>query len=48
MAKKKASGGKKAAPKVSYHYKPDNLTLEQWQIALRVRRLKKRRLALGK
>lgn len=22
-------------PKVSYHYKPDNLTLEQWQIALR-------------
>lgn len=21
--------------KVSYHYKPDNLTLEQWQIALR-------------
>lgn len=35
MAKKKASGGKKAAPKVSYHYKPDNLTLEQWQIALR-------------
>ena len=35
MAKKKASGGKKVAPKVSYHYKPDNLTLEQWQIALR-------------
>ena len=35
MAKKKASGGKKAASKVSYHYKPDNLTLEQWQIALR-------------
>ena len=23
------------AVKVSYHYKPDNLTLEQWQIALR-------------
>ena len=41
MAKKKASGGKKAAPKVSYHYKPDNLTCA-------VRRLKKRRLALGK
>ncbi len=33
---KKASIRKKAqAPKVSYHYKPEHLSLEQWQIALR-------------
>lgn len=31
MAKKKTDKSKK----VSYHYKPDNMTLEQWQIALR-------------
>ena len=35
--KSKAKNKKKApqTPKVSYHYKPDNMTLEQWQIALR-------------
>ena len=27
--------GEKDAPKVSYHYKPDNMTPEEWQIALR-------------
>ncbi len=26
---------KNTAPKVSYHYKPENMTLEQWQVALR-------------
>ena len=38
MEKKSKTKGKKQekqAPKVSYHYKPDNMTLEQWQIALR-------------
>ena len=39
MAKKSQTNGKakdsKGTPKVSYHYKPDNLTLEQWQVALR-------------
>ena len=38
MEKKRKTKGKKQekqAPKVSYHYKPENMTLEQWQIALR-------------
>ena len=36
MAKKKAGGAKKkAAPKVSYYYKPEDQTLEEWQVALR-------------
>lgn len=39
MAKKKNTGNKKkndkTAPKVSYHCKPDGMTLEEWQIALR-------------
>lgn len=26
---------KDSSPKVSYHYKPENMTLEEWQIALR-------------
>lgn len=26
---------KNTTPKVSYHYKPENMTLEQWQVALR-------------
>lgn len=26
---------KSTSPKVSYHYKPENMTLEQWQVALR-------------
>lgn len=34
MAATKKSTEKKA-PKVSYHYKPDNLTITEWQIALR-------------
>lgn len=37
MAKKSKSVNSKkvSVPKVSYHYKPDNLTLREWQIALR-------------
>ncbi len=42
MAKGKAKQNKKAASKVSYHYKPDNMTLEQWQIALRRQALEKK------
>lgn len=32
---KTAKKRKESTVKVSYHYKPDNLTLEEWQIALR-------------
>ncbi|MDR2968951.1 MAG: DEAD/DEAH box helicase [Tannerellaceae bacterium] len=32
---KKAKEAKEAAAKVSYHYRPDNMTLQDWQIALR-------------
>ena len=39
MNNKTKTGGKaktdKQTQKVSYYYKPDNMTLEQWQIALR-------------
>lgn len=37
MAKRNSKSDKKkeATSKVSYHYKPDNLTLQEWQIALR-------------
>ncbi len=37
MAKKNTTANKKKATtvKVSYHYKPDNMTLEEWQNALR-------------
>lgn len=37
MTDKKTSKpkGDKTRPKVSYHYKPEKMTLEQWQIALR-------------
>lgn len=35
MATKRTKETKKTTPKVSYHYKPDNMTPEQWQIALR-------------
>lgn len=30
-----ASNKKKQGPKVSPNFKPDNMTLEQWQVALR-------------
>lgn len=33
--KTKNTSGKEPVNKVSYHYKPDNLTMEEWQIALR-------------
>ena len=35
MGKKANTKKKKQPTKVSYHYKPENLSLEQWQIALR-------------
>ena len=33
--KKTTNQADKQAPKVSYNYKPEGMTLEQWQIALR-------------
>ena len=33
--KKDKNTKKEFASKVSYHYKPDNMTLEEWQISLR-------------
>lgn len=47
MAKGKAKQNKKAASKVSYHYKPDNMTLEQWQIALRRQAAEKENFGIG-
>lgn len=44
------NAGKKAekkTPKVSYHYKPDNMTLEQWQIALRQQAAEKATFAIS-
>lgn len=37
MAKKNktAKSAKESINKVSYHYRPDNMTLQEWQIALR-------------
>ena len=43
----KSKKTKKAPPKVSYHYKPDNLTLEQWQIALRQQAAQKENFAIS-
>lgn len=34
-SKSKTNKRKKTPQKVSYYYRPDNLTLKQWQIALR-------------
>jgi hypothetical protein len=34
-AKKDKNTKKESVSKVSYHYKPDNMTLEEWQISLR-------------
>ena len=50
MEKKAKTKGKKQerqAPKVSYHYKPDNMTLEQWQIALRQQAAAKETFAIS-
>lgn len=50
MEKKSKTKGKKKekqAPKVSYHYKPDNMTLEQWQIALRQQAAEKETFAIS-
>lgn len=49
MAKKNktAKGTKDSINKVSYHYKPDNLTLQEWQIALRRQTAKKEMFAIS-
>lgn len=50
MEKKGKSKGQKKenqTPKVSYHYKPDNMTLEQWQIALRQQAATKETFAIS-
>lgn len=50
MAKDKKNTSKKSKDKtinVSYHYKPDNMTLEQWQIALRKQAAQKELFAIS-
>ena len=50
MEKKRKTKGKKPekqAPKVSYHYKPENMTFEQWQIALRQQAAQKETFAIS-
>lgn len=46
MAKKNktAKSAKESINKVSYHYRPDNMTLQEWQIALRRQAAMKRSL----
>lgn len=43
----KKDGSKETVTKVSYHYKPDNLTLEEWQIALRSQVAAKEQFAIS-
>lgn len=49
MVKKSKTGKKTTAAesKVSYHYKPDKLTLEEWQIALRRQAAAKEQFAIS-
>lgn len=47
MGKKANTKNKKQTPKVSYHYKPENLSLEQWQIALRQQAAEKENFAIS-
>ncbi len=48
MAKKKHTGNEaKGSPKVPLAYKPDNMTLEQWQIALRKQAAAKETFAIS-
>lgn len=49
MAQQKKIAGKKkeSVTKVSYHYKPDNLTLQEWQIALRRQAAAKENFAIS-
>lgn len=49
MAKKTktAKSKKESINKVSYHYKPDNMTLQQWQIALRGQAALKEQFAIS-
>ena len=47
MAKSTKKNDEKKAHKVSYYYKPDNLTLEQWQIALRRQAAEKENFAIS-
>ncbi len=45
--KKTTEKKKESTPKVSYHYKPDNLTLQEWQIALRRQAAAKENFAIS-
>lgn len=45
-SKSKTGKRKNNPPKVSYYYKPDDLTLEQWQIALRRQAAQKERFTI--
>jgi len=50
MEKKRKAKGKKQEKQVSkvfYHYKPENMTLEQWQIALRQQAAQKEAFAIS-
>ena len=47
MAKSNKKKDDKTNQKVSYYYKPDNLTLEQWQIALRRQIAEKENFAIA-
>ena len=46
MAKNTRKKDDKKLPKVSYYCKPDNLTLKQWQIALRRQTAEKENFAI--
>lgn len=49
MAKKNktAKSAKESINKVSYHYRPDNMTLQEWQIALRRQAAMKEKFAIS-
>lgn len=38
---------KESVSKVSYHYKPDNMTLEEWQVSLRRQAAAKEQFAIS-
>lgn len=44
---KTAKNTKDSINKVSYHYKPDNMTLQEWQIALRRQAAMKEKFAIS-
>lgn len=49
MAKKNktSKNGKESTNKISYHYRPDNMTLQEWQIALRRQAAMKEKFAIS-